>query len=211
MNTEQLIQAMAADTQRTRPLEAVLPAALVATALLFGGIFLLLMGVRPDLGAALRHFVVVLKTLLPLALAVGALGTVLHLSRPGDRPGPWRYLLVCVPAAILLAMLAAGTGLAPAAIGAEVFKAGIASCVTVIPLISLPVAAASLWLLRRGASIRPRLTGAMAGLMSAGAGATMYSFYCTDDNPLFYGTWYTVAILVVTLACAHAGGRLLRW
>ena len=42
---------------------------------------------------------------------------------------------------LILAMLAAGTGLAPAAIGAEVFKAGIASCVTVIPLISLPVAA----------------------------------------------------------------------
>jgi hypothetical protein len=108
-------------------------------------------------------------------------------------------------------MLAAGSELPASEIGTAVIGTSLAACLTAIPLVSRPVAAATLWVLRRGATTRPRLTGAAAGLMSAGAGAALYSLHCTDDSPLFYGTWYTVAILIVTLISAWAGNRLLRW
>jgi len=211
MNTEQLIQAMSADTQRTRPVASVLPAAFLATALLCGAILLSLLGIRSDLTDALTHLPTLLKPALPLALGVGGFGAVLRLSRPGDTSGFWPVVLAAVPAVVILAMLAAGTGLPASEIGTAMIGTTLAACLTAIPLVSLPVAAASLWALRRGASTRPRLTGAAAGLMSAGAGAAMYSLHCTDDNPLFYGTWYTVAILIVTLISAWAGSRLLRW
>lgn len=211
MNTDHLIRAMAADTRRTRPVGSVLPVALVVSALLCGGLYLALMGVRPDVWRALTHLDTLLKPLLPLVLAVGAFGAALRLSRPGASPGIWRFVLAMAPVAVVLAMLVAGHGLSPVELGTAMIGTSLVTCVTSIPLISLPVAAASLWALRRGASTRPRLTGAVAGLMSAGAGATMYSLYCSDDNPLFYGTWYSVSILAVTLVTAYAGGRLLRW
>jgi hypothetical protein len=211
MNTEQLIQAMSADTQRTRPVASVLPAAFLATAVLCGAILLSLLGIRSDLADALTHLPTLLKPALPLALAVGGFGAVLRLSRPGDTSGFWPVVLAAVPAVVILAMLAAGSGLPASEIGTAMIGSTLAACLTAIPLVSLPVAAASLWALRRGASTRPRLTGAAAGLMSAGTGAAMYSMHCTDDNPLFYGTWYTVAILIVTAISAWAGSRLLRW
>ncbi len=211
MKTEHLIRAMSADTQRTRPVASVLPAAFLATALLCGAVLLALMGIRPDLADALTRLPTLLKPALPLALAVGGFGAVLRLSRPGESSGPWPVILAAVPVAAILAMLAAGSALPASEIGTAMLGTTLAACLTAIPLVSLPVAAASLWVLRRGASTRPRLTGAAAGLMSAGAGAAMYSLHCTDDNPLFYGTWYTVAILLVTLVSAWAGSRLLRW
>ena len=84
-------------------------------------------------------------------------------------------------------------------------------CLVAIPLMSLPVLAASLWALRRGAPTRPTLTGAVAGLMSAGAAAALYAFWCTDDSPFFYAVRYGAAILIVTAAAVAAGARVLRW
>jgi hypothetical protein len=84
-------------------------------------------------------------------------------------------------------------------------------CLTVIPLMSLPILAASLWALRRGAPTRPGLTGAVAGLMSAGAAAALYAFWCTDDSPFFYTVRYGAAILIVTAVAALVGRRILRW
>ena len=71
-------------------------------------------------------------------------------------------------------------------------------CVAFISLMSLPLLAASLWALRRGASTRPALSGALAGLLSGGAAAAVYAVHCTEDSPLFYAFWYVLAILGAT-------------
>ena len=84
-------------------------------------------------------------------------------------------------------------------------------CVFFIGGMSLPLLAATLWALRRGASTRPGLSGALAGLLSGGTAALVYSVHCTEDNPLFYATWYVLAILGATLVGAILGPRLLRW
>ena len=71
-------------------------------------------------------------------------------------------------------------------------------CLVFISLMSLPLLAATLAALRRGASTRPVLSGALAGLLSGGAAAAVYALRCTEDSPLFYGLWYVLAILGVT-------------
>lgn len=84
-------------------------------------------------------------------------------------------------------------------------------CLTAIPVISLPLLAAALVGLRHGAPTRPMLTGAVAGLLSAGFAATLYAAHCTDDSPLFVATWYTLAAGIVAAIGALAGSRLLRF
>jgi hypothetical protein len=38
-----------------------------------------------------------------------------------------------------------------------------------------------------------------------------YATHCTEDSPLFYVTWYGLAITGVTLAATLIGARVLRW
>jgi hypothetical protein len=84
-------------------------------------------------------------------------------------------------------------------------------CLTFIPVISLPLLGAALLGLRHGAPARPALSGAIAGLLSAGFAATLYASHCTDDSPLFVATWYTLATLLVTAVGALAGSKVLRF
>ena len=84
-------------------------------------------------------------------------------------------------------------------------------CVGFISVMALPLLAGALWALRRGASTRPALSGALAGLLSGGAAAIVYSMHCTEDSPLFYAVWYMLAILGATALGALLGSRLLRW
>jgi hypothetical protein len=84
-------------------------------------------------------------------------------------------------------------------------------CLTAVPLLSLPLLAASLIGLRHGAPTRPALAGAMAGILSSGLAATLYASNCTDDSPLFVATWYTLATLIVAAIGALVGSKVLRF
>ena len=84
-------------------------------------------------------------------------------------------------------------------------------CLTFIPLISLPLLVAALFGLRHGAPTRPALTGAIAGMLSAGLAATLYAAHCTDDSPLFVATWYTLATALVAALGALIGPRVLKY
>ena len=54
--------------------------------------------------------------------------------------------------------------------------------------------------------------GALASFaMGSGAGAAVYAMHCTESSPLFYVTWYGLAILFVTTVSALIGRRILRW
>jgi hypothetical protein len=211
MKTDDLIRAMAADTTSSRPVGAVLPLALVLAAAFSGFLYLTQMGVRPDLGSALMRAEVLVKQGFPWLLALGGLGAVLRLSRPGDRVGRWGWVLLAVPALLLAAVAGEALTLPRELWGPAARGRSTSICLTAIPLMSLPVLCASLWALRRGASTRPALTGAVAGLMSAGAATALYAFWCTDDSPFFYAVRYSAAILIVTAVATAAGARLLRW
>jgi hypothetical protein len=86
-----------------------------------------------------------------------------------------------------------------------------AFCVMFIPILSIAPLAGFLLALREGAPEKPGLAGAVAGLAAGGIAAAIYAWHCPDDSPLFLGTWYTLAITIVTTVGYFLGRRLLRW
>ena len=51
----------------------------------------------------------------------------------------------------------------------------------------------------------------VAGIVAGGFGAAIYSLFCTEDAPIFWGVWYSLGILAVAFLGRAAGGRALRW
>ncbi|MGA9089788.1 MAG: DUF1109 domain-containing protein [Bradyrhizobium sp.] len=212
MQTEQLIRTLAADNlHRARPVGFMLAMALLAAAPVSVAMFLVTLGVRPDVMTAVHNPFFDLKFVVTLALAISAIVVSLHLSRPEASLKGWAWLLL-IPAAILAAGIASEM-MVPQRLPMMTRLIGSNSrvCMTAIPLMSLPLLAAALIGLRHGAPARPAVAGAIAGLLSAGLAATLYASHCPDDSPLFVATWYTIATAMVTAVGALAGSRVLRF
>lgn len=212
MDTEQLLRTLAADnSHRARPVGQVLMLALLAAAPVSLLIFFAEFGVRPDVMTAMKNPFFDLKFAVTLALAISAVAVALHLSRPeASLRGFGWYLL------IRAGLLAAGIGgemMMPQRLPMMTRLVGSNSkiCLTVIPALSLPLLIAALIGLRHGAPSRPALSGAIAGLLSAGFAATLYASHCTDDSPLFVATWYTLAVALVAAVGALVGSRVLKY
>jgi len=212
MDTDQLINSLAADNaHRARPVSLVLALALLAAAPVSILMFVAELGVRPDIMTAMHNPFFVLKFAVTLALAGAATTISLYLARPEASLRGFVWLLA-IPAGLLLAGIS-GEMMMPQRLPMMTRLVGHNSkvCMSAVPLISLPLLAASLIGLRHGAPTQPALEGAMAGLLSAGLAATLYASHCTDDSPLFVATWYTIAAAIVTAIGALAGSRVLRF
>ena len=212
MDTDQLIRTLAADSAyRLRPMWLALTLALVSAAPITIAIFFWRLGVRPDVMTAMHNPFFDLKFAVTLGLAIPAIATSLHLSRPEASLRGWLWLLV-IPVGLLVAGIA-GEMMLPQRLPmmARLIGSNSRICLTAIPLMSLPLLAAALIGLRHGAPSRPALTGAIAGLLSSGLAATLYASNCTDDSPLFVITWYSIATAMVASIGALAGNRLLRF
>jgi hypothetical protein len=85
------------------------------------------------------------------------------------------------------------------------------TCLIAVPLYALVPALLLLVLARRGAPIDGRLTGASAGVASAGMAIMGYSLHCSDDTVPFLAAWYSIATGAVTALSAAALPRYLRW
>jgi hypothetical protein len=212
METDQLIRTLAADNgHRARPVGFVLTLALLAAAPVSVGIFFAGLGVRPDVMTAMHNQFFDLKFAVTLALAISAIAVSLHLARPEASLHGWAWLLL-IPAGLLVAGIS-GEMMMPQRLPMMTRLVGSNSrvCMMAIPLMSLPLLAAALIGLRHGAPARPAVTGAIAGLLSAGLAATLYASHCTDDSPLFVATWYGIATAAVAAIGALAGSRVLRF
>jgi hypothetical protein len=212
MDTEQLIRTLAADNpHRARPVGFVLALALLAAAPVSLLMFFAELGVRPDVMTAMHNPFFDLKFAVTLALAAAAITIALHLSRPEASLRGWVWLLI-IPAGLLVGGIS-GEMMVPQRLPMMTRLVGSNSkvCMTAIPMMSLPLLAASLVGLRHGAPTAPAAAGAMAGLLSAGLAATVYASHCTDDSPLFVATWYSLAAALVTALGALLGSKLLRF
>jgi len=212
MDTDQLIRTLSADNaHRARPVGFVLMLALLAAGSVSLLVFFSEIGIRPDVMTAMRNPFFGLKFAVTLALAIAAIAVSLHLSRPEASLRGFGWLLL-IPAGLLTAGIG-GEMMMPQRLPMMTRLVGSNSrvCLTVIPLLSLPILAGALIALRHGAPARPALAGAIAGLLSAGFAATLYASHCTDDSPLFVATWYTISTALVTGIGALAGSRLLRF
>lgn len=211
MRTDDLIRVIAADTLPRRSPAATLAMALGLTAALVALAFVALIGPRPDLASVPVTLRLALKQAWPILLAATAFGAVLRLAEPGRRLGGWGPALALAPALLLGAVAAEIVHLPPPAWGPAMLGATRWQCLGLIGAMALPLLAATLWALGRGASTRPTLTGAVAGLLSGGTAAAIYAIHCTQDSPLFFAVWYGVAILAVSAAGALIGRFTLRW
>lgn len=211
MRTEDLIGRLAQEPKTAAFAEGRVFGGAVAAVTLCTGAFLGLAGARADLAAALAVPAVAAKTLLPALIFVLSLRAAVTMARPGVAVRPvvvWYALPVAVA---LVLWLRAFAVLPPGQRFAEVGAYSLSECVGLITLLSVGPTAVVLGLLRDGASLRPRLSGFVAGLAAASGAATGYSLFCVQDNPLFFVTWYGFTILLVAGVGALLGGRFLRW
>jgi hypothetical protein len=212
MDTEQLIRSLAADnSHRARPVGYVLMLALLAAAPVSLIMFFAELGFRPDIMTAMHNPFFDLKFAVTLALAISAIAVALHLSRPEASLRGFGWFLL-IPAGVLAACIG-GEMMMPQRIPMMTRLVGSNSkiCMTAIPALSLPLLIAALIGLRHGAPARPALSGAIAGLLSAGFAGTLYASHCTDDSPLFVATWYTIATALVAALGALMGSRVLKY
>lgn len=212
MKTSDLIAALAADAG-TQP-KRITPALAAAFGLAALGacvVFLIVLGPRHDLAAALGTFRFPWKFVLTTSFAAAATLLALRLARPGADLRAGKVALVAA-IALLAGSVAAELLVVPAADwGARLVGRNWLLCLVNVPLLSIAPLAAMLFALRRGAPSSPSALGAAAGLLAGAIGATFYAAHCFDDSPLFVATWYTLGVGLVTLAGAAIGARLLKW
>jgi hypothetical protein len=212
MDTESLIRGLAKDTSPSAPLLSMVLAGAFGVAVVAGGLaFFAMLGPRPDIAAAAETPRFLFKFVVTLALSLTAAGAFAALSRPGA-PVAWASRLLAAAPLLLLAAVAVELFVMPSSLWeTRWIGTNAALCMTFIPLIAFAPLAILLWAMRQGAPTRPRASGALAGLLAGGIAATFYAAHCVDDSPLFVATWYTLAVALLALVGAVAGGRLLRW
>lgn len=171
----------------------------------------ILLGVRPDLAAAVRLPMFWVKLAFPAALLTGALLATLRLSRPGVRLGRVPAAMAAPVLAMWLLAAVALLGAAPGEQANLVFGNTWASCPFNVAVLSAPMFAALLWAMQGLAPTRLALAGATAGLLSGAGGALIYALHCPEMGAPFLGIWYLLGMLIPTALGALLGPRLLRW
>ncbi|GLK73392.1 DUF1109 family protein [Ancylobacter dichloromethanicus] len=212
MNTDDLIRAISADAgRRPTPLGTAWLLAGMLAVLLGGTVFMLALGPRADAVASLEQARFVAKFAVTLALAAGAFQVLRTLARPGGDVGrlvPW---LLVAPALLAVAVMLELAAVPEADWLARLIGTNSRLCLTFIPLIGAGPLAIFLLALRHGATTRPVLAGAVAGLLAGGLAGAFYAAHCPDDSPLFVATWYSLAILGLAALGALLAPRIARW
>jgi hypothetical protein len=212
MKTDQLIAALAADAQTVeRPIGRTLAIAVAGGAIGAVILFAVMLGMRPDVATAITSPRFLFKVVITLSLLASALGLLWNLARPGAIPVGWLLALAAVPALLGIGSVAEMLTIPPAEWGRRLAGSNSGMCVILIPMLSAIPFAALLFALRKGAPSHPMLTGAVAGLVAAGIGATLYGTHCPDDSPFFVSTWYVIASGFMAMLGAAVGERVLRW
>ncbi|MBI4725320.1 MAG: DUF1109 family protein [Rhodomicrobium sp.] len=214
MRTDELINALIQDhaaRPQPMPLHQTFFVAMAAGAGVATIAFALTLGVRPDIASAIETWRYDFRFVIMVTLLITAARLVWQLARPAADTRSAGLALLAAP--LLLAGAAAyELWVVPESQWLQ-RAAGTNSvaCVVSVVLLSLGPLAAALFVLRRGAPLRPGLAGAAAGLLASALAATLYAIHCPDDSPLFGVIWYPMAMGLVTLAGMLAGRRLLRW
>ena len=180
---------------------------LIAVAILV----LVTLGPRVDLSVGIALGFVQAKALLGASVALVALLAFERSLRPGQAAGP-RLALVALPLAALAIWAGAALAQAPAAQWSEMaLGRWWLSCLVALLVYALAPFVAMVGVARQGAPVRPRLTGACAGLASAGLATIAYSLHCPEDSAPFIASWYPLAMACMAALGAMTFPRLVRW
>lgn len=213
MQTSDLISLMTASHQPvdTGWLRRATGIAALAALAVTVGLVLLTLGTRPDLASAWMTLPVIAKAIFGASVATIALMLFQRSLRPGLKAA--RLLpMIAIPLLLVAAWALLALNQAPVEHwSALVFGRYWRACLIAVPLYALCPLIVLLLLARRGAPTNGRLTGACAGLASAGLAAVAYSLHCPDDTAPFLATWYTLAIAIMACLGALTFPRLIRW
>ncbi|MBX5010548.1 NrsF family protein [Rhizobium lentis] len=179
------------------------------------GLSLLLMlaivGLRVDMPDVLTQPVFWMKSAYNTLIAVAAFAAVFRLSRPDGSEGRLFGILGLIFAA-MAAVAAVQLMMGPIeAYRVLILGSSALHCPLFIIGFAIPVYAGAVWALRRAAPVDLRLTGFVTGIAAGGAGAWVYSWFCTENGMPFVLIWYTLGILLTAAVGAVSGPRLLRW
>jgi hypothetical protein len=210
MKTDDLIDMLAAGADAPPSRRATLP--LLAGGLLASFVLLLvLLGVRPNLLEELTWPAFWSKLTFSLALAAAGWLAVRRLSTPGARTAALPFLVSAPVLAIWLAAAVVLLQAAPEA-RAELFWGSTwRYCPLLIALISLPLFAAALAVMRKRAPTQLRTAGAAAGFAAGAAAAAVYCLHCPELSIVFVGFWYLLGMLIPAAVGAVIGPRVLAW
>jgi hypothetical protein len=213
VRTDELVSMLAtgagavdAKSPARRLLLAVGSGALIATLLMAAWL-----QVNPALASYARLPMFWVRETFCAALAVGGLMAVTRLSRPGAALTGLRPMLLAPVLALWL--LAAVVMLNAEAADRTGLMRGISwtECSGNIALLSMPIFAAIVWLMKGLAPTRLRLSGAAAGLAAGAVAALVYTLHCPELEAPFLALWYVSGMLIPAAFGAVAGPWLLRW
>lgn len=213
MRTEDLVAALSSDLRAVprgaaarRVAIGIAGGAIVTLALVAGWL-----GLRPDLGSAVRGFPFWMKAAYTLAIAAIAVLATVHLAQPQARRPRW-IGWSAVPAGLVAILAAVELAATPAGDWTTLWQGqSWHVCTRNVVLLSLPILAGLTFAFRRLAPTRLRLTGAVAGLAAGASAATLYGLHCPEVSALFVLIWYSLGMLVAAAIGALAGPRVLRW
>jgi hypothetical protein len=170
-----------------------------------------LLGVRPDIAAAILLPMFWVKLAFVASLTAASLFATLRLSRPGLRLA-WMPIALTVPVIAIWLLAAVALMQADAAQHAGLFFGETSdSCPLLIAMLSVPAFVAVVWAMRGLAPTRLRLAGGAAGLLSGAVGALVYCLHCPESAAPFIAFWYPLGMLIPAAAGILLGPRLLRW
>ena len=212
MNTERLIERLALDVGRVRPLRRPwMRAALWSVgAMLYASVLALLFTSNEDfsINTANRAFVAqqAATILMAFCASVAAFASVV----PGY--SRWVFVLPAFGVSTWLATLLAsvpsewrGMKLAGLADRHELL------CVPMITLTALPLAAALTLMLRRGAPLNPRVSVALSLLAAAGMTNAVTCLASPHQSAIAMLAWHGSTLLVLSVLAARMGRAVLPW
>jgi len=174
-------------------------------------LMLVLLQVRHDLVQAFLQPMFWVKIGFVAWLAAGSLFAALRLSRPGAEI-KWVPVALGLPVLGIWAIAAFTLVEAEPVERAKLFFGDTwKSCPLLIAMLSVPVFAAVLHIMKDLAPTRPRLAGFTAGLLSGSVAAVVYCLHCPEMGAPFIGFWYLLGALIPAGVGALLGDYVLRW
>lgn len=213
MNTDHLIDRLSSDVPPVHG-HAVgrrLAVGVAAGLLVSFAIIVATLGLRPDLGLAMRGFAFWMKWAYTLSLSGIAIYATARLARPdaGSLRGLW---LIAIPVTLLAVVAVLELVRTPPAEWLAMWLGhSWTKCPWLVLSLSMPIFIGLLWSFRRLAPTRLRAAGAAAGLAAGAFAATVYCLHCPEVSAIFVLTWYSLGILLAASLGALVGPRLLRW
>jgi len=212
METDKLIQTLAADARPVRPLASPFArmALWLAVALPYIALVVIVISPRADLLTKLTDARFLIEQIAALATGIAAAVAAFASTVPGyDRKV---LLLQALPLAVWLGSLGEGClktiwqfGLAGLSLQPDWF------CLPAIMLVGAMPAAAMVIMLRRGAPLFPYLSAGFGALAAAGLGNFGLRLFHPQDASLMVLVWQVGSVFILTMLGGCAGRTILNW